>query len=173
MSLAETRTESMEWESLGLNVRGHPLVPYREPLEALGVVQTQEIRRLRHETRARAAGLIECLQCPPTKSGRPVWFLLVEDEFGLLQATIFRTVYERYGDLLHHHGAFLLEGRVEQDRRRGFSFLVERIGDLRGALLGAKVPSPRRYPGRGLSCARGEEAGGQASEPAATSSQLG
>lgn len=72
-------------------------------------------------------------------------------EFGLLQATIFRSVYERYGDLLHHKGAFLLEGRVEQDRRRGFSFLVERVADLREALLGAKVPSPEP-PGDPLLC---------------------
>ena len=149
LPLAETRTESMEWESLGLNVHRHPLAPYRDALDALGVVQTQEIRRLRHGTSARAAGLIECLQCPPTKSGRPVWFLLVEDEFGLLQATVFRSVYERYGDILHHKGAFLLEGRVEQDRRRGFSFVVERIGDLRVALLGSRVPSPGAVPGSG------------------------
>lgn len=146
LPLAETRTESMEWESLGLNVRRHPLAPYRESLDALGVVPSEGMRRLRHGTRVRAAGLIECLQCPPTKSGKPVWFLLIEDEFGLLQATIFRSVYERYGDLLHHKGAFLLEGRVEQDRRRGFSFVVERIGDLREALLGAKVLSSEAVP---------------------------
>jgi error-prone DNA polymerase len=60
---------------------------------------------LPHETHARAAGLLESLQRPPTKSGRPVYFLLVEDEWGLLQASIFRPVYERYGELLHHEGA--------------------------------------------------------------------
>jgi hypothetical protein len=28
--------------------------------------------------------------------------------------TIFRSVYERCNDILHHEGAFLVEGRVEQ-----------------------------------------------------------
>jgi hypothetical protein len=45
-----------------------------------------------------------------TKSGRPVWFLLVEDEFGLLQATIFERVYERHEGLLHHRGRSSLRG---------------------------------------------------------------
>ncbi len=141
LPLTETRRERMEWEVLSLNVSRHPLYPYRGVLEELGVIRSEAIKRLPHGTRARAAGLIECLQSPPTKSGRPVYFLLVEDVQGLLQATIFRLVYERFGDLLHHRGAFLLEGRVEQTPDKGFSFLVERIEDLRGVLAG--VPAPR------------------------------
>jgi error-prone DNA polymerase len=149
LPLAETRRERMEWEVLSLNVSGHPLSPYRRALGDLGVTPSEEVRDLPHGTRARAAGLFEVLQCPPTKSGRPVWFLLIEDEHGLLQATIFRPVYERFGDLLHHRGAFLLEGRVEQDRRKGFSFVVERIGDLREALAGTEVPTPGAVSGSG------------------------
>ncbi len=133
----------MEWEVLGLNVSRHPLAPYRAALRELGVTPSEEVKGLAHGTRARAAGLIECLQHPPTKSGAPVWFLLIEDEHGLLQATLFRRAYRRYGDLLHHGGAFLLEGRAEQSTRRGFSFLVERVEDLHVALSNAPVPAPR------------------------------
>ena len=75
--------------------------------------------------------------------------VVLEDEWGLLQATIFRRVYERYGDLLHHRGAFLLEGRVEQRPDKGFAFLVQSVGDLRDALVGAKVPAPRAVSGAG------------------------
>ena len=142
----ETRKEKMEWEVLSLNVFRHPLSPYRGPLADLGATPSDEIGGLPHGSRVRAAGLFECLQCPPTRSGRPVWFLLIEDERGLLQATVFEKVYDRYGDLLHHRGAFLLEGRVEQSRRRGFSFLVERVADLREALSGSSgsgMPTPR------------------------------
>jgi error-prone DNA polymerase len=145
LPLAETQKEQMEWETLGLNVSRHPLLPYRTALEDLGVTPSEEVKELPHGSRVRAAGLFECLQCPPTKSGRPVWFLLIEDEHGLLQATIFRTAYERFGYLLHHRGTFLLEGRVEQDRRKGFSFVVERVGDLREAL----TEVPRALPGSG------------------------
>lgn len=64
-------------------------------------------------------------------------FLLTEDASGLLQSIIFERCYRRYGHVLYRTGAYLLEGRVEQDRRRGFSFLVDRIGDLSEALAGA------------------------------------
>ena len=67
----------------------------------------------------------------------------LEDEWGLLQTTIFRSVYERYGDLLHHKGAFLLEGKVENTTKKGFSFVVESVEDLREALAGMRVLLPK------------------------------
>ena len=149
LPLAETRRELIEWKILGLNIHRHPLSPYREALEKLGVTQSRALKELPHKAHVRAAGLIECLQCPPTKSGRPVWFLLLEDESGLLQVTIFRGVYERYGDLLHHRGAFLLEGRIENTLEKGFSFVVEGIEDLREVLNGARVLTPKALPASG------------------------
>jgi error-prone DNA polymerase len=143
LPITETRRECMEWEVLSLNVFRHPLRPYRMAFKELGVTPSEEIKRMPHGTLARAAGLLECLQCPPTKSGKPVWFLLIEDEQGLLQATIFRNVYQSYGDLLHHKGAFLLEGRAENTSNKGFSFLVERIEDLREVLSEEMISTPK------------------------------
>jgi error-prone DNA polymerase len=143
LPLTQTQRERMEWETLFLNVSRHLLLPYRRVFEELGVTPSEKIRGLRHGSRVRAAGLIECLQSPPTKSGTPVWFLVIEDEWGLLQATIFRSVYHRYGHLLNQKGAFLLEGRVENTPEKGFSFLTERVHDLQEALVQASVPIQR------------------------------
>jgi hypothetical protein len=68
---------------------------------------------------------------------------MIEDEGGLLQATIFERVYARYEHILHREGAFLLEGVVEQDIRRGFSFLVRRIESLREVLAGTGALAPK------------------------------
>lgn len=84
-----------------------------------------------------AAGVPECLQAPPTRSGALVHFLLTEDESGLLQSTVFEGCYRRSGHVLYETDAYLLDGRVEQDERRGFSFLVGRISPLGEAV--AKV----------------------------------
>ena len=143
------RIEQMEWESLGLNVYRHPLARYRKNLEELRVTGSQAAWSLPHGTRTRVAGLLECMQRPPTKSGRPVYFLMIEDQYGLLQTTIFRPTYERYGHILHQKSAYLLEGRVEQDNRRGFSFLVQRIEDLGSLLLGKEVLSAPAAPASG------------------------
>jgi error-prone DNA polymerase len=152
LPLSAEGRERMEWEALSLNVSRHPLSPHREALKRLGVTPSREILDLTHGTRIRAAGLLEELQRPPTRSGRPVYFLLIEDEAGLLQATIFEGVYKRCGHVLHQRGAFLIEGRVEQDRRRGFSFLAERIGDLQEVLANeaeGRVPEPRAVAASG------------------------
>jgi error-prone DNA polymerase len=137
----------MEWEALSLNVSRHPLAPYRAALRKLGVVSSERARLLPHGSVARVAGLIECLQSPPTKSGYPVYFLVVEDEEGLIQTTLFRSAYERCGELLHREGAFLMEGRVERTSSRGFAFLVRNARSL-GQLL-AGVPLPRASPSPG------------------------
>jgi error-prone DNA polymerase len=149
LPLPETAAGRDEWEALSLNMRCHPFVSYRAALRELGVTPSREVSRLPHGTRARVAGLIECLQSPPTKSGVPVYFLVVEDEHGLLQTTIFRSVYERCGEILHREGAFLLEGRVEHTDDRGFSFLVGQVRSLGHALAGASITTPRVTPSSG------------------------
>lgn len=135
------QAEQMEWEALGLNVYRHPLAQHRTALRDLGVTSSKAVWNLPHGTHTRVAGLLECMQRPPTKSGRPVYFLMIEDEDGLLQTTMFRPTYERFGHILHQKSAYLLEGRVEQDDRRGFSFLVEAVRDL-APLLSATGTAP-------------------------------
>lgn len=61
-------------------------------------------------------------------------FLLTEDESGLFQSTIFERLYRESGHILYQTRAHLLDGRVEQDPRRGFSLVVDRIEDLNEAL---------------------------------------
>jgi error-prone DNA polymerase len=146
-SLPPPLTELERWEgwSLGLNLRRQPLNAYTAALRELGVTPAREIRSLPHGSRAVAAGVLECLQAPPTRSGALVHFLLTEDPTGLLQSTIFQATYQRYGHVLYESGAYLLRGRVEQDKRRGFSFLVEKIEDLVRALedtRGAGMTTP-------------------------------
>jgi error-prone DNA polymerase len=119
---------------LSLDVAEHPLRAYREDLKSLKVTPARKVREMPTGSRVRAAGIMECLQSPPTKSGKAVYFLLLEDETGLLQATIFSDVHQRYGHHLYRSASFLLEGVVEQDDERGFSFVVDKIEDL-GALL--------------------------------------
>ena len=92
-------TELERWESytLGLDLRRHPLDAYAPTLQELGVTPAKEIRTLPHGTNAVAAGVLETLQAPPTRSGALVHFLLTEDPSGLLQSTIFENTYRSMG----------------------------------------------------------------------------
>lgn len=131
---------------LGLDLRSHSLSAHREALAVLGAVPGRRLRTLPHGTRARAAGILECLQAPPTRSGALVYFLPTEDESGLLQSTIFERCYRRHGHVLYETDAYLLEGRVEQDEERGFSFLFERVVPLIGAIGRARARADDHAP---------------------------
>ena len=150
-SLPPPLTNLERWESyvLGLDLRRHPLDAYTGALRDLGVTPAREIRNLPHGTSAVAAGVLETLQAPPTRSGALVHFLLTEDPSGLLQSTIFEDTYRRWGHVLYESGAYLLHGRVEHDERRGFSFLVQKIEDLGIVLSGQNVSSSPRVPASG------------------------
>ena len=92
-----------------------PLDAYTGTLRKLDVIPVRDIRNLPHGTEAIAAGILETLQAPPTRSGALVHFLLTEDSSGLLQSTIFEDTYRRSGHVLYETGAYLLHGRVEHD----------------------------------------------------------
>jgi DNA polymerase III alpha subunit len=104
-------------------------------------------------------GIAECLQLPPTCSGQPVWFLVIEDESRLLQCMIFEDVYRRCGHVLYQTGAYLLEGRAEEDRRRGFSFIVDRIAELGEALATARPSTPPSHSSVSRIASRGPMGG--------------
>lgn len=148
--ISQPATEPERWEArvLGLNLRRHPLSAHREALRALGVVPGRELRDLPDGTRARAAGVLECLQAPPIRSGALVHFLLTEDESGLLQSTIFERCYRRFGHVLYETDAYVLDGRVEQSEGRGFSFLVDRIFELERTLAAGPRSAGSAEPGR-------------------------
>lgn len=135
-------TEKGEWSVLGLNVRGHPLKLYREALNSLEAVPAADVTSLPHRARATVAGFLETLQRPPTKSDAVIHFLLIEDESGVLQATIFENVYKKYGHVLHESGAYLLDGVVEHDPRRGLSYVVSAIRGLDEVLESMQATAP-------------------------------
>ncbi len=134
---------------LGLDVVGHPLAAHRRALTKMGVSFSRELFEMPSGSRVLVAGLLETLQAPPTRSGALVHFLLTEDESGLLQSTIFEGCYRRCGHVLYETNAYLLEGKVEQDKRRGFSFVVSRIKDFAGTLAAHPAASAEGHADSG------------------------
>jgi error-prone DNA polymerase len=66
---------------------------------------------------------------PPTRSGRPVLFTLIEDETGLLQATCAGEAIESCTGVLVTSPAVVARG-VVQRRGAGVTFVVERAKPL-------------------------------------------
>jgi error-prone DNA polymerase len=90
----------MEYEVLGFEVEGHYMSWWRPRLAREGYVRAAELMRLEDGAPVKVAGIPVRPHRPPTRSGRIVVFLSLEDETGLADITVFENTYQKYGHLL-------------------------------------------------------------------------
>jgi error-prone DNA polymerase len=119
-----------ECEVLGINVSCHVMSYYRERLRRAGVMSSADLAKARTGEVVTVAGVVLRPHRPPTKSGRTVVFMALEDELGSSEVTVFEDVYLKYGSLIFGRPALIVRGVV--DRRGGgkVSVTAERIRDL-------------------------------------------
>ncbi|GMA58603.1 DNA-directed DNA polymerase [Alicyclobacillus sacchari] len=114
-----------EYTLVGVGMSGHWLDLYRRDLQQLGYITIAEAFCLPDGDRVTVAGLAIRPHRPPTKSGRTVVFFTLEDETGMLDATMFESVYRTEGAVV-----FTPYGRL-----LGASGIIQRRGGERGQLL--------------------------------------
>ncbi len=104
-----------EMELLGVPVTAHPLALLRPRLRAAGFLTSADLAGVPAGEPVKVAGIPVRPHRPPTRSGRTVVFLSLEDEHGLAEVTVFERVYRRYGHLLFPPAPLLaVYGRAER-----------------------------------------------------------
>lgn len=122
---------SAEMKVLGFGIERHAMDFYRRSLKKWGALTAAQIGQATAGAIVRAGGLIVRPHRPPTKSGRIVVFLSLEDETGLTDVTVFEDVYQKYGAAIFSSAALLVEGIV-CIRGGGVSITASRIRPLMG-----------------------------------------
>ncbi len=108
-----------ELRYLDLNVSQHPFKVLLDLPDFQGRVFARAFSTLDPERRVQAgqfvrvAGLMAARRRTPTKTGQSMQFLTLEDETGLVEATLFPREYKRYAALLRGLGPFVAEGTVD------------------------------------------------------------
>ena len=122
---------ALEYHILGMDIDRHYMSFWRDELRRQGYLTSRQLRSLRGGTWVKTAGLPVRPHRPPTKSGRIVVFLSLEDETGLVDLTVFEDVYQRYGHLLFGPvlGPLRAAGILER-RGEGVSVTVRWLGWL-------------------------------------------
>jgi DNA polymerase-3 subunit alpha len=133
-----------ELDILEMSLSGHPLELLREDLRKEGVISTTAARS-RPGERIQVAGLLAAARKVRTSKGPFLQFVTIEDEEGLLEATLFPKVYERYGKLLTRLGPYVFKGRLEVDHGAP-NLIVSAVSSPR---------SPGTGPGTGASAGTG------------------
>lgn len=132
---------SADYAALGLTLGRHPLALLRPRLAAAALQPAAEVRRQRHGTRVRTAGLVLMRQRPGTAGG--VTFVTLEDESGQINVIVReRTGRAQRAPLLESR---LLEVHGELQQQEGVTHLIAHHLIDRSALLGALTTRSRDF----------------------------
>ncbi len=128
-----------DYAVLGLSPDRHPLAFLRPQLHE-GVVASRTLESLADGTPVEVAGLVVCRQRPGTAKG--FVFLVLEDEFGLVNVIVKPDLYERQRSLVRTEPFVVVRGELQ--RRDGTVNLLAE--SFRVLLLAAEVaPEARNF----------------------------
>ena len=102
-----------ESELMQVSASTHIMAPFRKDLKKYDFIQSTALKWKSHGSKLKTAGRVIIIHTPPTKSGKRVVFLTLEDEEGIFDLTVFEDVHSR---LERVHGLF--DGNGLPGRRR-------------------------------------------------------
>ncbi|MGB9904578.1 MAG: error-prone DNA polymerase, partial [Desulfotomaculales bacterium] len=121
----------LEYQVLEMDIKRHFMTFWREKLSGEGYITAKEALKIPDGRQVKVAGLPVRPHRPPTRSGRTVVFLSLEDETGLLDVTVFEDVYQKYGHLLFgaEKGPLKVAGLIQR-RGKGAALIAQKIAEL-------------------------------------------
>ena len=117
--------------AMGLTLRRHPLALLRQRLDKLGVQTARQLNPLPHGTAAKACGIVNVRQRPPTAKG--TMFVTIEDETGSINIIVWGHVVEQQRDALLKSRLLAVEGVWQRDVDSGGQvrhLLAQKLTDL-------------------------------------------
>lgn len=121
-----------DYAATGTTLGRHPLSFLRKALTARGCKSSRELDHVKPGVQVRTAGLVRVRQQPQTASG--VIFLTLEDETGVVNVVVWRTVAEQQRRALNESQLLAVDGYIQ--RQEGVQHLVARNLSNYGSLLG-------------------------------------
>jgi DNA polymerase III alpha subunit len=127
--VSDASTVLREASSMSVFCRTHPVAVLRPELRKQGVVTARQLHNIPSGRRVRVSGLLVIAHTPPTKSGKRVIFLTLEDETGLWDAVVFPKVQKDYARAIYTSELLTIEGKLQRQGKNGLSIsiIVERI----------------------------------------------
>ena len=118
-----------EASSMSVFCHAHPLTGLRPRLAENGVIKAQDLRRVPSESRVRVTGILVIVHTPPTRSGRRVMFITMEDETGLLDVVAFPKAQKDYARSILTSEVITVEGILQRQGKdgRSKSIVLERV----------------------------------------------
>jgi len=120
-----------ESDLMQVSVSTHIMAPFREDLQKCGFIKSTALKWKADGSVIKTAGRVIIIHTPPTKNGKRVMFLTLEDEEGLFDLTVFEDVQVRYAKKILASAVLLVEGVLNRFGLRGVSVVARRFWTLR------------------------------------------
>lgn len=104
---------ALDYRSLGLSHRAHPMQEIRARVPKLPRLRASEVKQKPNEARITVAGLTVVVQRPPTAKGTV--FATLEDETGFIDLLIPKKVFERTRDVILGSLLVVVSGTLKRD----------------------------------------------------------
>ncbi len=129
---SELEKFNWEYKILGIDVRKHFMTFWRDYLTKHGYHNTSALKSMPDKAKVKVAGLPIRPHRPPTRTGKIAVFLSLEDEFGLVDITLFEDTYQKYGQVIFTKPTppLQIHGTL-QHRGQGISIIAHSVKALR------------------------------------------
>ena len=105
---------SLEKESLGFYISGHPLDKFEKIIQKYATVNSVNIHDMADEKMIRMAGAMKILKIHKTKKGDMMAFSAIEDQAGSIEVVVYPNLYVKTHTLLADEQIVILEGQVQK-----------------------------------------------------------
>jgi error-prone DNA polymerase len=118
----------IERELLSLDLSAHPLDFYDS---GNGITRMKDLASIPTGRKIKLAGSVIRYQTPPTKSGKRVVYVIMEDGTGIADVTVFSDVQEKCGQVLFRERWLSVKGKVQRRGQKATSIIAEELCPLR------------------------------------------
>jgi len=118
---SENQMLTMEKESLGFYVSGHPITEYKEFLVKKNSKDILEAKQMQNKSEVKIGGVVTGLKLRNTKKGDRYASFIFEDDTGVIEALVWPDSYLKVSHLLETNEVLLAEGKLDiTDQRAAF-----------------------------------------------------
>jgi len=97
----QEQLRAKEWEATDLYINQHPLRDRAGLLRQMGVLSVEQALAAEDGARVSVAGILSEYRRVRAKNGKPMAFLTVRDETGVIEVVVFPTVFEKLARVEH------------------------------------------------------------------------
>jgi error-prone DNA polymerase len=116
-----------EHEMLSLNLSAHPM----DFVNSNKIfTKMKDLKSIRTGESIVIAGSVIRYQTPPTRNGKRVMYVIMEDGTGIADVTVFGDVQEKCGQILFREGWLSVKGKIQRRGPKALSIIAEKLEPL-------------------------------------------